>query len=155
MAHELAPGTMTAIFTRLAGKSQATGAAGLTQLALAIERQAKVDLARATHQYGTRTPARPGGPPALVSGTLRRSITHTRPVLGASGWECRVGVAAGFYPPYGGRRRTTSSRYGHALETGLRNGATYPFLRPAFEQAVRGAGATTIARWFAADWQTQ
>lgn len=33
-----------------------------------------VTLRRSTHPKGTRTPAAPGSPPALVTGTLRRSV---------------------------------------------------------------------------------
>ncbi|NEA77441.1 hypothetical protein G3I68_43750 [Streptomyces sp. SID13588] len=40
-------------------------------------------------------------------------------------------------PPYG---RTAASRYGLALETGLKNGAVYPFLGPAYR-----FGITTVA----------
>jgi phage gpG-like protein len=40
------------------------------------ERDVKLILTRLTHARGTRTPSAPGEPPALVSGTLRRSVTH-------------------------------------------------------------------------------
>lgn len=61
-----------------------------------------------------------------------RSISHSKPELGARGWTIRIGPGGGLYPPYG-RHRNPSSKYGFYLETGLRNGTTYPFLRPAFE----------------------
>lgn len=110
--------------------------AGLTEAALALEREAKLNLGKGgTHRYGTPTPARPGGPPALISGTLRRSVTHSPIVRGGFGWETRVGLASGFFPPYG-KKRSPSSKYGAALETGLRNGAKYPWLLPAFRTIV-------------------
>ena len=154
MATELAPGAFTAIFERLAVKGRATGVAALTSLALSIEREAKANLALHTHKYGTRTTARPGGPPALVSGTLRRAVTHTRPVRTPLGWEVRVGVARGFYPPYPRNgKRVQAGTYGLILEkTGLRNGTTYPFLHPAFVKIVHGGGATQLGKLIAADW---
>jgi hypothetical protein len=104
----------------------------LTTTALAIEREAKLNVGKGgTHKYGTRTPASAGGPPALISGTLRRAITHSPVVPMVGGFETRVGVASGVYPPYG-KTRTPGSRYGWYLETGVRNGARYPFLTPAF-----------------------
>ncbi len=86
MATELRPGVFTAIFERLAVKARATGAGALTAIAVQIEREVKLSLGQHTHRYGTRTTARPGGPPALVSGTLRRAVTHTRPVRTPLGW---------------------------------------------------------------------
>jgi len=149
MAHELKPGEFVAIFERLSAKAGGTGAAALTALALAVERRAKQDLALTTHTRKTPTPASPGGPPALVSGTLRRSVTHTRPTVLPGMVEVRVGTATGFYPPYG-KKRTPSSKYGFYLETGLRNGDTYPWLRPAF-QAVVASG--DVGRYVAAQWR--
>lgn len=151
MAHEIRPGTFTRLFTEVGviaetGTREALGAA-----AAAVERAAKENLARAgTHQRGTKSPATPGGPPALVSGTLRRSVTHT-PVtrVNVGIWETRVGTGAGFYPPYG-KNRSTSSRYGAALETGLRNGARYPWLEPAFRQVMpqlRGISMDFFGHW--------
>jgi hypothetical protein len=151
MAGELRPGVFEAIFTKLAAKTAASGAAALTSLALAIEREAKQSLAQHTHTYGTRTSASSGGPPALVSGTLRRSITHTRPATSAAGVEVRVGVGAGFYPPYPATgTRTSSSKYGYYLETGLRNGVKYPFLHPAFRKVVDSGD---VGRFVAAEWR--
>lgn len=160
MAGELRPGVFEQIFTRLAARSVATGAAAMTSLALAVEVRAKQNLGRASHPYGTPTPAAPGGPPALVSGTLRRSVTHSRPSPMPGGIEVRVGLGAGFYPAYarrgrsrrgGGRgMRTPSSRYGLYLETGLRNGARYPFLRSAFREAVAGGD---VGRYVATAWR--
>lgn len=149
MPNELRPGVFEALFTRLTARTAAAGAAALTSLALAVEREAKANLGRSSHPYGTRTPATPGGPPSLISGTLRRSVTHTRPTVTAAGAEVRVGVAAGFYPRYGRGKRTSSSRYGLYLETGLRGGQTYPFLRPAFRKV---AASGDVGRFVAAEW---
>ncbi|MFD9564341.1 hypothetical protein [Streptomyces sp. NPDC059994] len=109
----------------------------LTQLARAIERQAKINASVGAHKRGTPTPASPGTGPAVISGTLRRSITHSPIVPLAGGWETKVGTGVGINPPYG---RTPASKYGLYLETGLKNGATYPFLQPAFK-----FGSTIVA----------
>jgi hypothetical protein len=153
MATEIRPGVFGALFGRLAAKSEAAGPMMLTPLALAIERQAKLNLGQSSHPYGTPTPAFAGGPPAMISGTGRRSITHTRPTPTGGGWESRVGVATGFYPPYGRGKRTPSSKYLYYLETGnTRNGAAYPFLIPAFDTVVHSTSSAAIARWIAIDW---
>lgn len=149
MTAEMTAGTFTAIFNRLSMKTQASGAAALTQIALAVERQTKLDLAQKTHQYGTKTPAARGGPPALVSGTLRRSVTHTRPSTHTFGWEVRVGLATGFYPPYPKKgRRTMSSKYGYYLE----RVHGFTFLEPAFRHVIAAGAAATVGRMMAAEW---
>jgi hypothetical protein len=151
VTHELTPGIMTVTFGRLAARSRATGAAAITSLALAVERRAKEDLAKTTHPYKPwgGTNAAKGGPPALVSGTLRRAVTHSRAEATSTGWEIRVGVAKGFYPPYPKRgKKTEAAKYGRYLEEEL----DYPWLVPAFE-AVTSSGSGNIGRFFAADWR--
>lgn len=131
---ELEPGVFIRLFTRIGAVAEENTRDALKAAALAIEREAKLNVGRGgTHKYGTKTPASPGGPPALISGTLRRSVTHTPVTLVRMGiWETRIGVAAGVYPPYPrSGKRTQSSKYGEALEKGLRNGVTYPWLLPA------------------------
>jgi hypothetical protein len=133
---ELRPGVIRDILARVVTESEQMTRKGLTEAALVLEREAKQNVLKGgTHKHGTKTPATPGSFPALISGTLRRSITHSpvRPV--AFGWETRVGPAGGIYPPYG-KNRTQSAQYGRYLETGLRNGATYPWLMPAFRAVV-------------------
>jgi hypothetical protein len=148
MATEIRPGVFGALFARLAAKSEAAGPMMLTPLALAMERQAKLNLGKSSHPYGTRTPAFKGGPPAMISGTGRRSITHTRPARVGEGWEVRVGPGAGFYPPYGHGKRTPSSKYLYYLETG-----EYPFLGPAFDTVTATTTVGAIAGWIAIDWR--
>lgn len=122
--------------TSLGAETQIRARAGLSALGLAVEKQAKINASTGSHRYGTPTPATPGTGPARISGTLVRSITHTTPVPAAFGWEMKVGLAAGLYPTYRGKRgaftsKTSSSQYGKYLEQGLRNGARYPFLSTA------------------------
>lgn len=142
MAVELRPGVLGALMVRINAQSEERAAIALGKVAGVIEARAKHNIGSSgTHRYGTKSPASPGGPPALISGTLRRSVTHSVPARTADGWECKVGTATGLYPPYGSRR-TPSSRYGFYLETGLRNGTRFPWLLPAFRDqigAVEGA----------------
>lgn len=150
MTRELRPGVFIAIFDRLAVQAEALGPGALTALALDMERETKKSLARTSHRYGERTSARRGGPPALVSGTLRRAISHTRAERTATGWEMRVGVARGFYPPYPKRgKRTAASEYGYFLEREL----DFPFLEPAFRAVVARTSAASLGRLLRADWR--
>jgi hypothetical protein len=151
VAHEVRPGTFTRLFTEVGMVAETGTREALGAAAAAVERAAKENLARAgTHKRGTKTPASPGGPPALVSGTLRRSVTHTLVTRVNVGiWETKVGTGVGVFPPYG-KNRTASSQYGAALETGLRNGVRYPWLEPAFRQVmpqVRGISMDFFRRW--------
>ena len=129
---ELRPGVFTRLFAEIAADGRAKARTGLIGLALAVEKQAKINASNGSHRYGTPTPASPGLGPAVISGTLRRAITHTPPVFTVGGWESKVGTGVGFNPPYG-RKKTPANKYGYYLETGLRNGSAYPFLKPAFE----------------------
>ena len=127
---ELRPGVFTRLFAEIVADGRAKARTGLIGLALAVEKQAKINASNGSHSYGTPTPASPGLGPAVISGTLRRAITHTPPVFTAGGWESKVGTGVGFTPRYG---KTPANKYGYYLETGLRNGSVYPFLKPAFE----------------------
>jgi len=129
------------VFPRLTGELIESGNVairnGVARVCTAVQREARSRLAESSHPYGEPTTAAPGGPPALVSGTLRRSVIHTEPRLaGPMTWEARVGLAAGMFPPYG-HDRTPSSKYGLYLETGLRNGTTYPWFIPAWQDVMR------------------
>lgn len=129
---ELTPEILAAVLGKVEIGVGAANRSALAAVARAVESEVKSGLAQSTHPYvawGQRTTARPGGPPALVSGTLRRSVTHTPVRLDPFGLMTRVGTGAGFFPWYG-KGRTPSSQYGRYLETGLRNGATYPWLKP-------------------------
>lgn len=69
---------------------QATAAGG--QL---IANEMKKVLTTSTHKRGTPTPSRPGDPPSLVSGQLRRSVKVDGPKrLGPGVYQARVGPTA-------------------------------------------------------------
>lgn len=129
---ELAPGVITAVMARLATAAQTATRRGLLETAAAVAHQAQVNASTGSHAYGTPTPARPGTGPAIISRTLVNSIAYSTPLPQGVDWVARVGARSGMYPAYRGRtRRTPSSEYGRYLETGLRNGTTYPWLVPA------------------------
>ena len=60
-----------------------------------VEAEAKRQLGLKSHARGTQTPSARGEPPALVTGTLRRSIKVTKPEpTGPTGWTISVGPTA-------------------------------------------------------------
>lgn len=68
---------------------------GADRAALLLASRTKATLARTTHRPGTRTPSRPGNPPSLVTGTLRRSVkTVAAKPISESAWMSQVGPTA-------------------------------------------------------------
>lgn len=128
------------------------GRLALEPLALAVERQARINASVGQHEYGTPTPARPGTGPAVISGTLKRSVGHAPVFKDPAGWTVKVGPRKGFTPPYG-RNPTESHRYGYFLETGLRNGEKYPWLKPAAEFACKVAATVIFTEKYGANWR--
>ena len=89
----------------------------LTRRAIRVQNAAKVN-ATGRQVPGANNPE--GRGPRVDTGRLRSSITHEIRVGADGQLEARIG---------------TNVEYGLYLETGLRNGATYPFLRPALAAA--------------------
>jgi hypothetical protein len=136
VAEPFSASALTRILARIESRGVGAARTGLIGVGDAIVKQARTNASNGSHAYGTPTPARPGEGPARISGTLRNSITRTAVVKSAEGWETKVGIRPGQVPNYRrGRHRTPSSQYGKYLETGLRNGSTYPFLKPATQMA--------------------
>lgn len=105
-----------------------------------IEREAKRQLGLKSHKAGTDTPSAPGEPPALVTGTLRRSIQVEGPrPLGMGGWVVRVGptVIYGRIQELGGM-----TGRGHAARLPAR-----PFMKPAFDAVTPRLGEIYRAAW--------
>lgn len=150
MPTEMAPGVFEALFGKLAVSAEVRMPLALERVSVAVETEAKTNASNGEHAIRTKTPARPGSGPARISGTLVRSITHSTPKFTGAGWESRVGVAGGMYAPY--NRRTTSGKYGYYLETGLKNGSTFPFLKPAFHKTARETAELAFAVAFGAGW---
>lgn len=148
---ELRPGVFTAGFAKLAMEGDMRTRLALEPLALAVERQARINASVGRHKYGTKTPARPGTGPAVISGTLKKSVGHTPIEKHLDGWMTKVGPRLGFTPPYG-KRPTPADKYGLYLETGLRNGATYPWLKPAAEFACKISAVTIYNKLYGGAW---
>ncbi|MDJ0342296.1 hypothetical protein QMK19_03720 [Streptomyces sp. H10-C2] len=142
----------TAGFAKLTAEGEIRGRLGLEELARAVEKQAKINASNGRHAYGTRTTARPGEGPAVISGNLKRSVGHSPIMKDAGGWKTKVGPRVGFTPPYG-RRPTEAHRYGYALETGLRNGAKYPWLKPAAQFATKFAATVIFNKAYGTRWK--
>lgn len=149
---ELRPGIFTAGFAKLATEGDARTRLALEPLAKAVERQAKINASNGRHKYGTPTPARPGEGPAVISGTLKRSVGHNPITKDATGWKTEIGPRVGFTPPYG-RNPTEAHRYGYYLETGLRNGTTYPWLKPAAEFAAKVSATVLFTKMYGSGWK--
>lgn len=148
---ELRPGVFTAGFTKLIVEGDTRTQLALKPLAQAVERQARINASVGRHKYGTKTPARPGTGPAVISGNLKRSVGHTPVERTFDGWQTKVGPRLGFAPPYG-KHPTPASVYGYYLETGLRNGSTYPWLKPAAEFACKISAVTIFTKLYGANW---
>lgn len=160
MATQLRPGVFTEVFAKTAVEGTLRARKATTAMAQATERQAKINVSTGAHPYGTPTPASPGAGPAVISGTLRRCITHTPVAEIAGGWQSRIGPAPGFWPSYGtakhhykpGRKpRADSAKYGYYLETGD-HGYVYPWLAPALLVVEITSGPVIMREIFGAPW---
>jgi hypothetical protein len=131
---ELRPGAFTRIFAEVQREGQLKSRRVLTQLALGRRTPSQDQRLGWCPQAGHEDPGEPG---SRAGRHLRHIAALAHPLAGRlhrGGWETKVGTAVGFTPPYG---RTRANKYGLFLETGLKNGATYPFLKPAFDFGVR------------------
>ena len=130
----LTPGVVRDLLNRVTMTHQERAMMSLRALVLEVEKEAKLNASEGAHKRGTPSPAVPGHGPAVISGDLRRSITHTR-VTKTRMWS-KVGPAETPHSTYGyNTSGITSGKLGRILELdGIRaNGAIYPFLVPALE----------------------
>ena len=68
---------------------------GADRAALLVASETKQTLSRTTHKRGTPTPSRPGEPPSLITGTLRRSMKTVPAVpISESAWKSKAGPTA-------------------------------------------------------------
>ena len=132
MPVEMVPGILAARMARLGVELRAREPLVLVGTATAVIEKARANLTHARHPYGTPTPARPGGPPAMISGTLAGALAMTSVSMGPLGATLHVGVRSGIRPPYG-KNPTEASKYGFYLEvTGAGTShVRYPWLMPA------------------------
>jgi phage gpG-like protein len=111
----------------------------------ALEREIKKTLTTSSHRKGTPTPASPGDPPSLVTGTLRRSITIKGPTrVGSGRWMAEVGPTAVY-----GRIQELGGVTGRGGTSTL---PARPYVKPAYERAIAsGLLARSYKQaWFAA-----
>jgi hypothetical protein len=115
-----------------AGAPAAAAAMGL----LMVAEVTRDELARYSHPPGTATPSPPGEPPALVTGTLRRSVTMRGPAGRGGVAETQVGgtVIYARIQEMGGQ-----AGRGHASTLPPR-----PYLKPAAHR-LEASGALTKA----------
>jgi hypothetical protein len=160
VAIPLRPGVFEEIFTAVGAEAQKRSKTAVELMANATEAQAKQNVSTGSHAYGTPTPASEGSGPAVISGTLRRSITHTPTVAAAGAWSAMVGPAPGMYTPYGipkyhikpnPKPRADSALYGYYLETSDW-GHVYPWLVPALHMVEIVAGPVILREIFGAPW---
>lgn len=146
---ELRPGVFVAGFAKLTAEGEIKGRLGLGELADAVIRQAKTNASNGRHAYGTPTPARPGEGPARITGTLVRSVDHTPIMRDPIGWSTKVGPKVGETNP---NSSTPPDKYGYYLETGLKGGQTYPWLKPAAEFATKVSAVVIFTRKYGTGW---
>lgn len=108
--------------------------AGAMAAGLVIERQIKAQLSLSAHPPGTPTPSAPGSPPAVVTGTLRRSVTTERKV-GRRGPYVAVGPTAVY-----GRIQELGGRAGRGAYLPAR-----PYVAPARAVALDSARRVMVA----------
>ena len=75
--------------------ARAAGKRGTNNAAALVAKTTQEKLRTTTHKRGTPTPSRPGEPPSLVSGQLRRSVKIVPAVpQGPTAWKAQVGPTA-------------------------------------------------------------
>ncbi len=100
MAEHLSVAAMRRVTAAITERGQLGMREALTAVALAGERQAKINASVGAHRKGTKTPAtRYETGPARISGNLVRSVTHEPVVQAGTVFTTKVGVAGS--APYG------------------------------------------------------
>ncbi|MFJ2630828.1 hypothetical protein ACIO6U_02540 [Streptomyces sp. NPDC087422] len=120
---------LTAAMARTVKLADAATRVATAKGAHALEGEIKKTLTARSHRKGTPTPSGPGEPPALVTGTLRRSVTVKGPLPAGRGrWEAQIGPTAVY-----GRIQGLGGVTGRGGTTTL---PARPYVRPTFERAV-------------------
>lgn len=151
---EFRPGAPTAIFAKARDQAVAKGRIALAPVATGIVARAKMYASQGSHAPHTPTPS-PGNPlgPAIISGTLVKSIDRTPVVRIARGWLCQVGVRPGMHPYYNNGNEM-SSVYAYILEVegAGRSRHRFPFLYPAAEYGFEILAPTIYQKMYGSDW---
>lgn len=108
----------------------AVGRSAVIEVAHLMERVAKEHAGEGgRHKLGTPTPATPGSGPAVITGTLRRSIIVSDvSAYGLFGWTAKIGPTA---------------IYGRRVELEY----DYPYMTPAYEEVKPMVGAIYARHW--------
>lgn len=105
-----------------------------------IENETKRTLMLRSHPKGTKTPSRPGQPPAMISGHLARSVRSEPAVMVARGrWSGRVGPTTVY-----GRIQELGGLAGRHHRSRL---PARPYLNPASGRMKARVRRQFIARW--------
>lgn len=120
-----------------------------------VERSVKRILRTYTHPEGTPTTSPPGQPPALVTGTLMRSVKTRGPYPGKRRYTYRgtVGPTAVYsrIQELGGRVRSRNrGRIGPQAERSYTRLPARPYMRPATDRVRRDVRRVFQRRWGAA-----
>ena len=151
---EFRPGAPTAIFAKIQDSVIGKGRIALAPVADGIVATAKRYASQGSHAHRTPTPS-PGNPlgPAIISGTLVKTIDRTPVVRISRGWLCQVGIRPGVYPPYNNGNEM-SSVYAYILEVegAGRSRHRFPFLYPAAEYGFLILAPTIYQRMYGSGW---
>lgn len=120
-----------------------------------VERSVKLILRTYTHPEGTPTTSPPGSPPALVTGTLMRSVKPRGPFPGKKRYTYRgtVGPTAVYsrIQELGGRVPNRRRReFGPQTERGYTRLPARPYVKPATDRVRRDVRRNFQRRWGAA-----
>jgi hypothetical protein len=164
IAEPLNDRTLKAHLDHVKAESKRRSEAAIMSLSLKVANLTKAKLTMRTHRQDEPTNASPGGPPALVSGQLRRAVGTEK----QSGRHVlvRVGVRDSSRSAYraskhprktlalgpGGSKTSDNGTVGKALEHGLRGGRSYPFLKPAFKEGTSGFEGLFKYEFSKGDW---
>ena len=102
--------------------------AAVNAMGAVMVRATMLELSRVSHLKGTPTPSAPGSPPAMIGGSLLRSVHATEPSGGGDQWQVTVGGSVVY-----ARIHELGGQTGRGHKTRL---PPRPYLRPALEKIV-------------------
>lgn len=134
---------LMAAFGRMSRRVDAGSRIATAAGAHLIEKKTKERLTTYSHKKGEPTPSPPGQPPALITGTLRRSIKVTGPMAAAGpyAYEAQIGPTVVY-----GRIQELGGVCGRNRATTL---PARPYLTPAYNDV---ASSGELKRIFTAAW---
>lgn len=123
----------------LVARRKAATRPALAKAAHLVERNAKLLLSLTSHPKGTQTPSRPGEPPSLVTGTLKKSVKVRGPRPIPGGYEAFIAPTVVY-----GRIQELGGMAGKGLRTRL---PARPYMRPAMRQSIPGIRSIFKKAW--------